>query len=184
MAFGGYDAMKYYCSMYKFLETKESIYSQIISEELLHEYLLVSNNTIHRIDIPYTLLLSQCFTISICGDSASEKTSLARLIQKTLHFDKTLLFETDRYHKWERGVQEYQHYSHLHPAANHLEELSTDAYKLSLDEDVFLMDYYHSTGTFTESQCVEAKHFTIFCGWSQTMIDDTQGDSKQCLFSK
>jgi uridine kinase len=96
---------------------------------------------------------------------------LARLVQETLHFDKTLLFETDRYHKWERGAKEYQQFTHLHPAANHLEKLSTDAYNLRLGQDVFQVDYDHSTGKFTEPACVEAKHFTIFCGLHTLYLD-------------
>lgn len=170
-AFGMYDSMSKYCNLFSHLCELESVNKPFISEEILFTYLTKSNIHIQRIDLQYTLLLSQCFTISICGDSASGKSSLAKLIQETLHFDKALLFETDRYHKWERGAKEYQHFTHLHPEANHLEKLSTDAYKLRLGQDVFLVDYDHSTGKFTEPQCVQPKHFTIFCGLHTLYLD-------------
>lgn len=170
-AYGTLDSMQIYCGMYEYLQEQITLPSCIVSEELLHSHIQKNNLIIQRIDIPYTLLLSQCFTISICGDSASGKSSLAKLIHETLPFDKTLLFETDRYHKWERGAEEYRRYTHLHPEANHLEKLSTDAYSLRLGQDVYTVDYDHDTGKFTEPQCVQPKQFTVFCGLHTLYLD-------------
>jgi uridine kinase len=161
IAIGTYEVMKQYCDHYTCIQNQVS---PIISELSLFYYFKMKQIQIQRIDLPYNLLLSECFTFSICGDSGSGKSYLSRLIQQILPFDQTLLFETDRYHKWERGAEEYKTYTHLHPEANHLEKLSTDAYKLRLGEDVYIVDYDHTTGRFTEPQCVKSNNYVIFCG--------------------
>jgi uridine kinase len=161
IAIGSYEDMKVYCNHFGTIQKEQQ---PIVSERSLFKHLQVNGITTQRIDLPYNLVLSECFTFSICGDSGSGKSYLSRLIQSTLPFDKTLLFETDRYHKWERGAEQYKTYTHLNPEANHLEKLSTDAYKLRLGEDVYIVDYDHGTGKFTEPQCVKSNQYVIFCG--------------------
>ncbi len=171
IAIGSYETMQTYCCEMVNTLTTGIHQRPLISEEILSKHLTNSSIRVERIDLPYTLRLSQCFTISICGDSASGKSSLAKLLHETLPFDKTLLFETDRYHKWERGSPNYQQFTHLHPEANHLEKLSTDAYKLRVGEEVYLVDYDHNTGKFTEPACVTPQNFTIFCGLHTLYLD-------------
>lgn len=163
-AIGRRDTMMMYCNLYESIVANTATSDPIISEYALASLLRDAGILIQRIDIPYNLVLSECFTFSICGDSGSGKSSLSKLLQEILPFDNTLLFETDRYHKWERGAEEYKTYTHLHPEANHLEKLSTDAYKLRLGEEVYIVDYDHDTGKFTEPQPVQAKNYIIFCG--------------------
>ena len=166
-AIGSRKAMEIYCRHYtacKTMRSESNPGGTFVSEHSLYRYLTEQGLQIQRIDLPYNLVLSECFTFSICGDSASGKSSLSRLLQEVLPFDLTLLFETDRYHKWERGAAEYKQFTHLHPEANHLEKLSTDAYKLRLGKDVYIVDYDHETGHFTEPQCVKANNYIIFCG--------------------
>ena len=159
-AYGSYNVMNKYCNLYNNVEFK----SQLISEKILYEYLIENNIKIERVNIEYNLVLSKCFTIAICGDSGAGKTTLSNIIQDILPFDNSLLFETDRYHKWERGSENYKKYTHLHPAANHLEKFSEDAYKLKMGDDVYAIDYDHSTGKFTDSKCIKSKEFILFCG--------------------
>jgi uridine kinase len=159
-AIGTYTIMKHYANLY----SESQFVSPIISENILYNHLQKHNIEIQRFKLSYKLVLSECFVISICGDSASGKSTLSKLIQETLPFDKTVLLETDRYHKWERGNPNYQTYTHLHPEANNLEKLSEDAFKLKLGEDVFTVDYDHSTGRFTEPEHIQSAPYTIFCG--------------------
>ncbi len=163
IAIGSRQAMSVYCSMYDYLFAHKQT-KPLVSEQCLYRHLAENDISVQRIDLPYNLVLSECFTFSICGDSGSGKSYVSKLIQQILPFDNTLLFETDRYHKWERGSEEYKTFTHLHPEANHLEKLSTDAYKLRLGEDVYIVDYDHDTGKFTEPQHVQAKNYIIFCG--------------------
>jgi uridine kinase len=89
---------------------------------------------------------------------------VSTLLQEILPFDNTLLFETDRYHKWERGSENYQVHTHLSPEANHLEKMADDAYKLSLGKTVVAVDYDHATGKFTVPESIESKPYMILCG--------------------
>lgn len=160
IAYGDYESMKTYCNLYSHIDRS----CPLVSEKILNVYLHNEEIQVKRTDLPYKLVLSQCMTIAICGDSGAGKSSLSKLIQEILPFDQTLLFETDRYHKWERGAEEYKTITHLNPAANHLEKLSTDAFKLCVGEDVYAVDYDHSTGKFTDPQQIKPNKFMVFCG--------------------
>lgn len=161
VAFGTVDAMRIYCNIYDTIVGAEA---PIISELHLYQSLNAAGIHIQRINMPYDLVLSECFTFSICGDSGSGKSCLSQLIRETLDMGSILVFETDRYHKWERGNPQYETYTHLNPYANHLEKLSSDAYKLCLGQNIFQVDYDHSTGRFTEPQSIQPQKYTIFCG--------------------
>ena len=158
-AYGDYESMRHYCGLF---ETVVRAQPPIISECLLYTHL--QGCRVERVDLPYHLVLSNVYTISICGDSGSGKSTLAALIQKMLFFDNTLVFETDRYHKWERGSEEYKTFTHLHPYANNLEKLSEDVYRLRLGDAIHVIDYDHGTGKFTPPTCVEPKPFLVVCG--------------------
>ncbi len=158
-AYGDYSVMKEYCSVQIDIQK-----SPIISEQLLFTHLQQKKISVERIDLSYHLVLSECFTMAICGDSGAGKSYLSDLVKEVLPFDNTLILETDRYHKWERGAKEYEEKTHLHPEANHLEKMSEDAYKLSIGEDIYQVDYDHQTGKFTEPQQIKANPFVVFCG--------------------
>jgi uridine kinase len=112
----------------------------------------------------YKLILSNCFTIAVCGDSGAGKSTLSKLIQDVLPFDQTLLFETDRYHKWERGNENYQKYTHLNPYANHLEKMYEDVYDLKIGNDIYQVDYDHHTGKFTTKEEIKSRDNILICG--------------------
>ena len=163
-AISSYDAMNQYSKMYDYILSVASTTPLLLSEHLLFQHLCLSHITPLRIDLPYRLILSECFSISICGDSGSGKSTVSALLQEILPFDNTLLFETDRYHKWERGSQNYQAHTHLSPEANYLEKMADDAYKLSLGQTVVTVDYDHTTGKFTAPESIEPKPYMIMCG--------------------
>lgn len=159
-AYGSYNIMKQYCETY--FKIQDEMYP--ISEHILYKQLEEAAVPIMRVDLPYKLVLSKCVTISVCGDSGSGKSHLTTLIEELLHFDNTLTFETDRYHKWERGAVEYKTYSHLNPDANNLDKLANDAYRLTLGEDIFMFDYDHDTGKFTQPEVIQPKKYLVLCG--------------------
>ena len=163
-AIGSYDVMNQYSKLYDYILSIDTTTPVLISEHLLYKYLSLSHITPIRIDLPYRLILSECFSISICGDSGSGKSTVSTLLQEILPFDNTLLFETDRYHKWERSSENYQAHTHLSPEANYLEKMADDAYKLSLGQTVIAVDYDHITGKFTAPESIEPKTFMVLCG--------------------
>ena len=161
IAFGNKELMNIYCNFFDYIKLKNEFIS---SEKDLYYYLKYVNNTIiHRIILPYKLILSECKVISIAGDSGSGKTTLVNALESLL-FDSSITIETDRYHKWERTSDMWNKYTHLHPEANHLEKMSEDVFRLKLGETIFSVDYDHSSGKFTEPKKIESKPFLLLCG--------------------
>lgn len=127
------------------------------------------------LDIQYKLVLSKCNIIAISGDSGSGKTTLMKHLMGLFPESKLINLETDRYHKWERGNENYQTITHLNPDANHLELMSNDVYNLKIGNDIYQVDYDHTTGKFTNKQLIESKDNIILCGlhtlYNQKMND-------------
>lgn len=153
IAIGNYDTMKQYCGVV--------VEPNISSERLLADHL---TSTVERVSLDYKLVLSTAKVVAIAGDSGSGKTTLAKLIRPLFFFDKLLEFETDRYHKWERGDTHWNTLTHLDPTANHLEKLENDTFNLKLGNSVIAVDYDHSTGKFTPPQTIEPKENIVLCG--------------------
>lgn len=155
IAAGSYDQMRVYCNTFQFLEPNKT------SERILLETL---NLPVERFPLRYKLVLSTAKVIAIAGDSGSGKSVLCKLLRPLFLFDKVLEFETDRYHKWERGHAKWSELTHLDPTANHLEKLENDTFKLRLGDNIIAVDYDHSTGTFTPPATIEPGETILLCG--------------------
>lgn len=160
IAFGSYSAMKKYCSLYENLR----IDRDFSIETLLLNYIHRENIQVHRINLPYKLVLTDCKIIAIAGDSASGKSTLMNSIQKIMPTDSSLCIETDSYHKWERDDAHWKQITHLNPEANHLERMSEDVLRLKIGNNVSMVEYDHSTGKFTQEKLTKGKPFILFCG--------------------
>ena len=130
----------------------------------LYNYLKINKIQYKLLDIKYKLILSQCNVIAISGDSGSGKSTLLKYLFKLFGKGNTLTIETDRYHKWERGNVNYNTYTHLNPYANHLEMMSNDVFNLKIGNEIYQIDYDHSTGKFTEKKKLEPNKNIILCG--------------------
>ncbi len=174
-AIGDYSTMKVYCDFYSYLWTALEDNKAIVSEVLLYSYLQSKKIKVHRFNLNYSLYLSDCSIIAICGNSGAGKSTVLQSIQKVFPFDSNLQIETDRYHKWEREAGEWKSYTHLNPHANNLEKLSDDTYLLKMGEAVEMVDYDHTTGKFTAPVKVESKNFIFLCGL-HTLYKDSLRD--------
>jgi uridine kinase len=158
IAFGDSESMDKYFNIYEHLD--KDIDSA--SETVLHNY-MVSNSIKHKlVDIDYEFILSKCNIFGICGDSGSGKSTLAGMLKK--FFSNSFALECDRYHKWERGDEKWEEYTHLNPDANYITKMNEDIFNLKLGNSIYQVDYDHKTGTFTESQLIEPSENTIVCG--------------------
>lgn len=145
--------------LYKFTEENNN-YLDIV----LYNYLILNNIPYELIDIDYKLILSNCNIIAIAGDSGSGKSTLLKVLTPLFNEDNILTLETDRYHKWERGNENYQNYTHLNPYANHLEKMYEDVYDLKIGNEIYQVDYNHCSGKFTQKEKIESKNNIIICG--------------------
>ena len=132
-------------------------------DNVLYNFLKDYSIDYKLIDIDYKLIISNCNIIAIAGDSGSGKTTLSNYLS-TLFGNDVLTLETDRYHKWERGDINYNTYSHLNPNANHLEKMYKDVYDLKIGNEVYQVEYDHSSGKFTQKEKIESKNNVIVCG--------------------
>ena len=133
-------------------------------EIILYNYFKEHNIDYKEIDISYKLILSRCNIIAIAGDSGSGKTTLLNELSELFEKDSYLKLETDRYHKWERGNENYLEFTHLNPEANNLEKMSKDVYNLKIGSEIYSVDYDHDTGKFTQEEKIESKNNVILCG--------------------
>jgi len=133
-------------------------------EIILYNYFKENNIDYEEINISYKLILSRCNIIAIAGDSGSGKTTLLNELSELFEKDTYLKLETDRYHKWERGNDNYLQFTHLNPKANNLEKMSKDVYNLKIGSEIYSVDYDHDTGKFTQEEKIESKNNVILCG--------------------
>lgn len=87
--------------------------------------------------------------IGIAGDSATGKNTLSEALADLFNPGHTLVVEGDDYHKWERGHDKWQDYTHLNPKANDLLDLAGHV-RMLVEGGLALRPHYdHGTGRFT-----------------------------------
>lgn len=161
IAFGKPDKMDKYFDIYKHLN--ELINDKINKPEtLLYKYLDLYSIKYKKLDIRYSVILSLCNSIAITGDSGSGKSTISKLIKSL--FDSSFVLECDRYHKWERGNQNWKKMTHLNPEANYLAKMEKDVFDLKIGKKVYQVDYDHNSGKFTEKELIESSPNIIVCG--------------------
>lgn len=136
--------------------------------DIFKKFIKQNNIILKNIDIEYKLVLTLTNIIAISGDSGSGKTSLLNSLSE-LFGDSLLQFEGDRYHKWERGDNNWNNYTHLDPSANYLDKMSNDIFNLKINDNIIQVDYDHKTGKFTKENKIESKNNIIFSGLHSLM---------------
>lgn len=159
IAYGDNNSMNYYFNFYKKLNDLIKKYGSC-SETLLYYYL--QNIIYKKVNIDYSVILSTCNIISISGNSGSGKTTLSNYLQKDI--SNSFILECDRYHKWERGNENWSKCTHLNPDANYITKMQKDVFDLKIGKNIYQVDYDHKTGNFTNEQLIESKNTILVCG--------------------
>jgi uridine kinase len=101
--------------------------------------------------------------IGIGGDSGVGKSLL--LTNLTLIFrDKLLEIEGDGEHKWERGDENWDKFTHLDPKANYIHKQAEGINELKQNRAIYRSEYDHDTGKFTVPSKLEPKDIIIISG--------------------
>lgn len=100
----------------------------------------------------------------LAGDSGSGKNHLTKIISDLFGEKNISLVEGDDYHKWERGDNQWQDYTHLDPKANFLDHMSTHTQNLLSGRLVEHHHYDHSTGRFSDPRSILSKKVLILQG--------------------
>lgn len=161
-AYGKSDSMDRYFDVYEHLTKLIEKYGTYVSESLLYYYLVDFRISYILDDIKYTVILSRCNVFAIAGDSGSGKSTLSSILKK--YFNNSFLLECDRYHKWERGDENWKSFTHLNPEANFITKMQEDIFDLKIGKKIYQVDYDHKTGKFTDKQEIESVDNMIVCG--------------------
>ena len=161
IAYGSPDIMNMYCNLYLEIDNLIKEYG-LINETILYYYLITNKINYKLIDIDYFVVLSLCNTIAITGDSGTGKTTLSNYLKLALN--NSFVLECDRYHKWERGNNNWKKFTHLNPAANYLTKMEDDVFALKIGNNIYQIDYNHNTGKFTDKQLIESTNNIIVTG--------------------
>ncbi len=104
------------------------------------------------------------FVIGISGDSGAGKSTMQYKLCSLFPQNYLLVIEGDGDHKWERGDENWNEYTHLDPKSNFLYRQAQDIHKLKNGESVRRVNYDHSTGKFTKEEIVMPKKFISISG--------------------
>lgn len=160
-AYGESKIMDNYFLFYeKILELSEKF--GYVSETLLYNYLKENKIPYKLVDVDYGIILSTCNVFAIAGDSGSGKTTLGNILKK--YFSNSIMLECDRYHKWERGSNNWKRFTHLNPEANFITKMSNDIFDLKIGKDVYQVNYDHKNGKFTDKEHIQSTDNIIVCG--------------------
>lgn len=171
-AFGNSQNMNQYFDLYNHLESIIKKYDTLISETILYHYLNDFEISYNTEEIEYSVLLSKCNVFALAGDSGSGKSTLSKILET--YFENSFTLECDRYHKWERGNENWKKMTHLNPDANYLAKMSEDIFDLKIGKTVYQVDYDHSNGKFTQPQKIESSDNLIVCGLHSLYNSDNQ----------
>jgi uridine kinase len=161
MAFGSSEIMDRYFDIFNdIIENTKKCGG--VSETLLFNHLNKNKINYKEIDIDYSFILSKCNIFAICGDSGSGKSTLSGILKK--YFSESFSLECDRYHKWERGDENWNSTTHLNPNANFIKKMQKDVFNLKIGKEVYQVDYDHSLGKFTEKKQINPSSNLIVCG--------------------
>ncbi len=109
-------------------------------------------------------ILSQPFLLGIGGNSGAGKTTLTKLIVQIFEENSTQIIQGDDMHKWERGNDNWNLYTHLNPKANNLYEDMRHAMAMKTGNSIQRKHYNHNTGKFTNEKKLKSNKLVIFEG--------------------
>lgn len=102
--------------------------------------------------------------IGVGGDSGAGKSTNTELLTEIFGEKNTLVVNGDDMHKWERGNENWNVFTHLNPEANKLHQELGQAVALTEWNRINRVMYNHKTGKFTEPVEVEPSKFVVFQG--------------------
>lgn len=108
--------------------------------------------------------LSQPYLLGIGGDSASGKSTLSDALSSVFEQVNTSIIRGDDMHKWERGNENWNTFTHLDPRANKIHQDLEHARVLKSGKSIQRRNYDHSTGKFTLPKFIKPNKLIVFEG--------------------
>ncbi|MGH2521353.1 MAG: hypothetical protein ACRDH2_02515 [Anaerolineales bacterium] len=132
---------------------------------VLNMYLIgVRSNAVYRMRTTPVL-------IGIAGDSGAGKTTLCQLLADVLGKSRLTVINGDDYHRWPRGHEKWQVYTHLDIRGSDVHQQFEHAIAMYDGKSVVKGVYDHATGQFTHSQEVDPNQYILFSGLHSLSLD-------------
>jgi len=106
----------------------------------------------------------QPYLIGICGDSGTGKSTLSETLQDMFGSLNTLVVRGDDMHRWERGHEKWNQFTHLNPKANWLHSDLSQLIELKSGKNVYRRSYDHHTGKFTKPLIINSNKVIVYEG--------------------
>ncbi len=156
-------------NFYQFLISKGLNADKVVnlSFTLLQSSLLLNCFWIYRSGVSSYLkhkLVSKPYLIGISGDSGVGKSTLVSSLLDVFGHNNVTTICGDDMHKWERGHEKWQEFTHLNPSANSLYSEVSFLRALKNGQKIARKIYDHGHGKFTEPKNIAAQKIVIFEG--------------------
>lgn len=147
----------------KFNETKipDIIFTLLQTTLILIGYIVYKKGIQGNAQIKF---LSQPYMIGIGGDSAAGKSTLTNALSSIFEKDNTTIIRGDDMHKWERGNENWETFTHLDPKANNIHQEMNNALILKTGNRIKRSFYNHTTGKFNLPTFIKPNKLIIFEG--------------------
>jgi uridine kinase len=132
---------------------------------ILHMYLVgVRSNAVYRMRTTPVL-------IGVAGDSGAGKTTLCQLLAQALGETRLTVINGDDYHRWPRGHEKWQVYTHLNIRGSNVHQQLEHAVAMHAGRSIVKGVYDHSTGQFTHPQEIDPSQYIVFSGLHSLSLD-------------
>ncbi len=102
--------------------------------------------------------------IGIGGDSGAGKDTTLNVFKAVIGEKNSIALSGDDYHRWPRGHQEWQVYTHLDAKGNKLHDQLDHAIALLGGKSVAKVEYDHASGQFTRPKDISPNKIVFFVG--------------------
>ena len=109
-------------------------------------------------------ITSKPFLLGIGGNSGVGKTTISGAISSIFSPLNSLVIRGDDMHKWQRGHEKWEEFTHLDPKANLLHKEIVMLNDLKSGKRISRKTYDHDHGTFTDAAMFSPRNVTIFEG--------------------
>ena len=104
------------------------------------------------------------YLIGVGGDSGSGKSTFTGLMEELFGGKNVAVVRGDDMHRWERGHEKWQSFTHLDPKANHLHNDLSHAMTLKRGRRIDRRHYDHADGKFTKPETIKSNRVVVFEG--------------------
>ena len=102
--------------------------------------------------------------VGIGGDSGAGKDFARAALEQLLGAEQVIGLNGDDHHKWPRGHENWQVYTHLDPEGNDLHSQHQQAVALKDGRSIVRLTYDHAAGAFANPKAMDPNQYILFCG--------------------